>query len=73
MLAGAGKFVDDMTKLGSGAMSDNLGRAAGEVASEFATSFIPTFVRQGEKFITHLKVTTFKSLQQSLKNTHQEI
>ena len=38
MLAGAGKFVDDTTKLGSGAMTGNLGKAGKEVASEFAGS-----------------------------------
>ena len=31
MLAGAGKFVDDVTKLGSGAMSGNLDKAAKDI------------------------------------------
>ena len=67
MLAGAGKFVDDMTKLGSGAMSDNFPRAAGEVASEFATSFIPTFVRQGGKVYNAFEGDNFQKLATEFK------
>ena len=62
MLAGAGKFVDDATKLGSGAMTGNLGKASKEVASEFATSFIPTVVRQGGKVYNSLEGDNFQKI-----------
>ena len=62
MLAGAGKFIDDTTKLASGAMSGNLGKAASEVASEFTTSFIPTVVRQGGKVYNSLEGDNFQKI-----------
>ena len=62
MLAGAGKFVDDMTKLGSGAYSGNLDKAAKEVSSEFATSFIPTIVKQGGKVYNNFAGDNFQKI-----------
>ena len=62
MLAGAGKFIDDTTKLGSGAMTGNLPKAAGEVTSEFVTSFIPTVVRQGGKVYNSLEGDNFQKI-----------
>ena len=68
MLAGAGKFVDDATKLGSGAMTGNLKKAAGEVASEFTTSFIPTIFRQGGKVYNSLEGDNFQKISTEFLN-----
>jgi len=62
MLAGAGKFVDDATKITSGAMTGNLGKATKEVASEFTTSFIPTVFRQAGKVYNSLEGDNFQKI-----------
>jgi len=46
MLAGAGKLVDDVRSITRGVQSDNKTKAAMEVGSEFASSFIPTVAKQ---------------------------
>ena len=58
MLSGAGKLIDDARKLQSGFRSGNFGQAFKEVSSEFATSFIPTVVREGGKLFNdeHQKI-----------------
>ena len=58
MLSGAGKLIDDARKIQSGFRSGNIGQAGKEVGSEFATSFIPTVVREGGKLFNdeHQKI-----------------
>ena len=58
MLSGAGKLIDDARKIQSGFRSGNIGQAFKEVGSEFATSFIPTVVREGGKLFNdeHQKI-----------------
>ena len=46
MLAGAGKLIDDTRSIIRGVQSDNPTKAAKEVASEFASSFVPTVAKE---------------------------
>ncbi len=73
MLAGAGKFIDDMNKLQSGMMTGNLDKAGKEVASEFATSFIPTIFRQAGKVYNSLEGDNFQKFLQSFLNMLKKI
>lgn len=60
MLAGAGQLIDDSRKIIRGVQSENKLKAAKEITSEFASSFIPTAVKEGGKLFNdeHQKITT---------------
>jgi len=64
MLAGAGKFVDDVNKLTQGGLRgpSNFKQAGKEVLSEMATSYIPTGFKQIGKIYNSLEGDNFQKI-----------